>query len=129
MTTRRLLGTSLLSLALLALVAARPEETLAGKWQVQSIGGKALPESKAVLWKIDDKTIEVTLNGQLTSRSTYKLGKDGDHPAIWLSPEGKTDPDRIGWYEFSGAELHLQTGKQMPTAWDATKTVILLRAK
>jgi hypothetical protein len=120
---------------LMALAQTRPTTApanpLVGSWRVISLGKKALPPNTDVVWTVDMNTIVVSLNGEVTTESTYVLKPDGRHPTIELTEKGKSKPDRVGWYEVRDGRLRLQltafSGKR-PEAWNDDEVMILAPA-
>jgi hypothetical protein len=111
--------------------ATAPANGLVGSWRVLSIGKKALPANTHVIWTIDRKTVVVTLNGEVTTESTYVLKPNERHPTIELTEKGKSAPDRVGWYEVKDDRLRLQltvfTGEP-PEAWNDDEVMVLVPA-
>lgn len=126
-------STALVLMSCLCL-AAEPATTpapLVGRWQILSMGARKVPDKFAAIWAIDATKIIVTLNGEVTTTSTYTTKAVDGHPTIYITAEGDKTPTRFGWYEFKGDELHMLiklADQKPPTSWSDGEVMVLKKA-
>jgi hypothetical protein len=95
-------ATKLVARAQQATTTTAPANQLLGRWQVLSRGAKKIPAEISIFWTFDERDVVVTGNGEVGTKSQYTLRPDGEHQAIFLTPEDKDQPDRAGWYRDQG---------------------------
>lgn len=95
-------------------------DQLRGRWQVISIGQKAVPRGLEVFSTFGKDEITVTDNeGNEVSRNKYSVDLTAKPSTFTMKAPG--EKDRIGWIRFKGSELQIaltmNTGKP-PKSWD-----------